>query len=94
MAVAVGRAGRGRSARAVKDRELHHGIEQAQRLVVGDMLLRLRGQKIWQAQMGRGVRHGDSRGLGSELQCDRGGGAAAEAVRELVDADRQHLAGR
>jgi hypothetical protein len=62
MAVAVGRAGRGRGARAVEDRELHHGIEQAQRLVVGDMLLRLRRQEVRQAQMGRGVGHGKSPG--------------------------------
>jgi len=61
MAVAVGGAGRGRGARAVQDRELHHGIEQTQGLVVGDMLLCLRRQEIGQAQMGRGVGHGKSR---------------------------------
>lgn len=61
MAVPVGWARGWRDARAVEDRQLHHGVEQAQGLVVGDMLLRLGGLKIRQAQMGRGVGHGKSR---------------------------------
>src|SRR5690606_21291745 len=50
-----------RGAGPVEDRELDHGVEEAQGLVVGDMLLCLRRQKVGQAQMGRGVRHGKSR---------------------------------
>ena len=46
MAVAVCRARWRRGACPVENRELHHGIEQAQRLVVGDMLLRLGRQKV------------------------------------------------
>ena len=61
MSIAVCRAGGWRGAHPIKDGQLHHGIKQAQGLVVGDMLLGLGGQKIGQAQMGRGVGHGSSR---------------------------------
>ena len=64
---AINGADRGRGAGSVEDRELHHGVEQAQRLVMRDMLLRLRRQEVRQAQMGRGVGHGCSGGLGSKL---------------------------
>jgi hypothetical protein len=46
------RGGARRGARAVEDRQLHHGIEQTQGFVVGDMLLGLGRQKVWQAKRG------------------------------------------
>ena len=53
------------------------------------MLLGLGRQQVWQAKVGGGVGHDGP----SELEGDGGRIAATEAVRELVDADRQCLAG-
>lgn len=60
MPVAICGACGGRGARPAENRQLHHCVEEAQRLVVGDMLLRLGRQEVWQAQMGRAVGHGKS----------------------------------
>jgi hypothetical protein len=46
------RRGRGRR-RTRDDGEMHAGVEDAQRLVMGDVLLRLRRVEIRQAKMGR-----------------------------------------
>ena len=66
MAVPVGGARGRRGARAVQHGQLHHGVEQAQRLIMGDMLLRLRGQNIGQQQVAGGIGHGDFQALNFE----------------------------
>ena len=58
VAGAVGRARRRRGQVPVEDRELHEPVEQPQRLVDGDVLLRLRRQEVRQQEVGAGVGHG------------------------------------
>ena len=60
VAVAVGRAARRRGQVAVEHGELHQPVEQPQRLVVGDVLLRLAREQVRQQEVGAGVGHGCS----------------------------------
>ena len=58
MAVPDRRRGGRHGQVAGQHRQLHHHVQKAQRLVVGDVLLRLRRQDQGQLQDGRGVGHG------------------------------------
>ena len=71
VAVAVGRARRRRGQVPVEDRELHQPVEQPQRLVDGDVLLRLRRQEIRQQEMRAGVGHGDQNSRVTEAGAPR-----------------------
>ena len=57
MPVAVGWADGWGGAGSVEDRQLHHRIQQPQRLIVGDMLLRLRSQDVGQQEVGGDIGH-------------------------------------
>ena len=81
----AGRAGR---------RPVHHGqmqetVDEAERLVVGDMLLRLRRHQVGQREPGGLLWHG----VTSELQGDVRGRAAAHRGGDLRDADPERVAG-
>ena len=58
IAGALDRGSRRRGQAPILDRKLHHPIEQAQRLIVGDVLLRLAGLDIGQEQVDR-IGHGE-----------------------------------
>lgn len=55
MAIAIGRRGRGCRSTAIAHRELDHGVQQAQGLIMGDMFLGLRCQDVGQQEMGGDV---------------------------------------
>ena len=89
VAVAVGRAGRRRGQVAVEDGELHEPVEQPQRLVDGDMLLRLRREQVRQQEVGAGVGHGCLQNCEGD-GCRR---APPDEGGELEDADVERVAG-
>ena len=66
----------------VENGELHEAVEQPQRLVDGDMLLRLRREEVRQQEVGAGVGH-------ESLQNSRvtEAGAPPDQGGELEDAD-------
>ena len=57
MPVAIGRADGWNRTCAVQNGKLNHRIQQPQRLIVGDMLLGLRGKDIGQQEVGGDVGH-------------------------------------
>ena len=83
VAGAVGRARRRRGQVPVEHGELHEAVEQPQRLVDGDVLLRLRREQIRQQEMGAGVGHGTSRleGIGRAPEQTGASGARAALFR-------------
>ena len=72
----------------VEDGELHEPVEQPQRLVDGDMLLRLRRQQVGQQEVGAGVGHG----VPSELSVTDVRRAPPDQGGELEDADVERVA--
>src|SRR5262249_47308885 len=98
IGVAVGGRGWRRGEVAVEQARTGQRIEREQRLVVGDMLLRLRGGKQRQAAAGRGGGHGiplwrksssAKRGGLREPHLRRRDRAAAGGGGELVDAEAE-----